>query len=103
MRQVNRQCDLAHPMRLFRHGPFRLDAQACSRDLMAVTVSTYKITHTTGDGTDKQFDGTHPGILPAVFYRLIRDDAMCAARNVVASPTMVCGCEFHVAFFLRRS
>ena len=42
MRQVNRQCDLAHPMRLFRHGPFRLDAQSFGRDLMAVAVATHE-------------------------------------------------------------
>jgi hypothetical protein len=41
MRQMNRKGDLAHPMGLFRHGPFRLDAQAFSRDLMAC-VSTQK-------------------------------------------------------------
>ena len=48
MRQVNREFDLAHPMRLFCHDPFRLDAQPFSRDLMAVTVATHKITHATG-------------------------------------------------------
>ena len=47
MRQVNRQCHLAYPMRLFRHGPFRLDAQSLGRDLMAVAVAAHEITDTT--------------------------------------------------------
>jgi hypothetical protein len=48
MWQVNRECDLAYPMRLFSHGPFRLDTQPFGRDLMAITVSTHEIPHTTG-------------------------------------------------------
>jgi hypothetical protein len=48
MRQVNCQCNLTHPMRLFRHGPFRFDAQPFGLDLMAVAVLTHEITDTTG-------------------------------------------------------
>ena len=49
MRQLNRECDLSHPMRLFRQGPFRLDAQPFGRDLMAVAVAAHEIPDTTGE------------------------------------------------------
>jgi len=90
--QVNRQCDLAHPMRLFCHGPFCLDAQPLGRDLMAVAIATHEITDTTCEGTDKEFDRTHAGILPPVIDRLVCDDSMLAARDVIASaPVIGCG------------
>src|SRR5262249_49032911 len=66
MRHVNRQCDPAHPMRLFRHEPFRFNTQPFGRNLMAVAVATHKITDTTGEGTDKEFDWTHAGILSPI-------------------------------------
>jgi hypothetical protein len=48
VRQVNRQCDLAHPMRLFRHDPFRLNTQPFGRNLVAVAEATREIPDTTG-------------------------------------------------------
>src|ERR1041385_3956985 len=95
MWQVNRQDDPAHPMRLFRHRPFRLDAQPLGRDLMAVAVATHKIPHTTGERADEEFNGTHAGTLAPVLYRLISHHSVSPAGNVIASPTMVCGGEFH--------
>jgi hypothetical protein len=97
MRQLNRQCDLTHPMRLFRHGPFRLNAQSFARDLMAVAVPTHEISDATGQRTDEEFDRTHPGILPSILNRLIAHYSMLAARDVISSSTMICRGEFHVA------
>jgi hypothetical protein len=95
MRQVNCQCHLAYPMRLFRHGPFRLDAQSLGRDLMAVTVAAHEITDTTGERTDEEFDRTHAGILPSIIDRLIGHDPVLAARDVMPSSAMVGHREFH--------
>jgi hypothetical protein len=71
-------------MRLFRHGPFRSDAQPFGRNLMAVTVPTNKITHTTGERTDEEFDRTHAGILSPIFDRLIGHHSVCTTGNVIA-------------------
>jgi hypothetical protein len=95
MRQVNRQCDLTHPMRLFRHSPFRLNTQPFGRDLVAVTEATHEITDTTGECTDEEFDRTHAGILSSIFDRLISDDPVLAARDVISGSTMVSHSEFH--------
>lgn len=89
MWQVNRQGDLAYPMRLFRHGPFRLDTQAFGRDLMTVAIATDEIPDATGDGADEELDRTHAGILPPVLGRLIGHDPVSPAGNVVTSPAMV--------------
>jgi len=99
MRQVNRQSDVTHPMRLFRHGPFRLDAQSFGRDLMAVAVPAHEIPDATREGADKEFDRTHPSILPSILDRLIGHHSVLAAGNVVPSSTMVCDCEFHAGLF----
>jgi hypothetical protein len=97
MRQVNRQCHLAYSMRLFCHGPFRLDAQPFGRDLMAVAIAAHEIPDTTSERTDEEFDRTHAGILPPILGRLIGDNPVLATRDVMPSSTMVGYGEFHVA------
>ena len=49
MWQVNRQCNLAHPMRLFCHGPFRLDAEPFGRDLVTIAIATHEVAHTASE------------------------------------------------------
>jgi hypothetical protein len=49
MREVNRECNPAYPMRLFRHGPLCFDAQPFGRDLMAVAVASRKIADSAGE------------------------------------------------------
>jgi hypothetical protein len=95
MRQMNRQCDLVHPMRPFCHGPLRLDAQPFGRDLMAVAVATHEISHTTGERTDEKFDRTHASILAPVRGRLVSHHPMRTARNIVAGPTMIYSRKLH--------
>jgi hypothetical protein len=97
MRKMDRQSNFADTMRALGHRPLGIDSQFVPRDIVARAELSDKIPDATGHRSDEQFDGTHPGILPAVVYRLIRDDTMSSACDVVTHPTMVCHGQFHHA------
>jgi hypothetical protein len=95
MRQMDSDVDATNAMGAFGHGPFRIDAQALPRNTVPPAKLPDEIRDTTRHGPDKEFNGTHSRVPTPVLYRLVDDDTMLAAHNVVASAAMVGRREFH--------
>lgn len=97
MRKVDRNVDTAHTMRSFRHRPFRLDGQTVSGDTMSPAELSDEVRNTARDRPNIEFNRTHAGILPSILNRLVGDDSMLPAHNVVPCPAVKGRREFHVA------
>jgi hypothetical protein len=95
MGKMDSDLDTTDTARNFGHRPFRLDRQAVSGDAVPHTELSDEVRDTTRDGPDKEFHRTHSGILPSVLHRLVGDDSMLAAHNVVSCPAVKGGREFH--------
>lgn len=96
VRQMDSDVDTTDTMRTLGRGPFCIHAEAISINAVPRTELPDEIRNTTCDGTDKEFHRTHPGILPPILDRLVGDDSMLAAHNVVPCPSVIgCG-ELHL-------
>jgi hypothetical protein len=96
MGQMDAEVDATDAMWSFGHGPFRIDAQPLTGNVVSRAKLPDEVGHAAGHRPDEQLDRTHPGILSAVVDRLIRDDSMLTARDVVTCPAMKGSREFHV-------
>jgi hypothetical protein len=96
MGKMDGDIDPADTVRVLGHSPFRIDAQPIPRNVVSRAKLAREVGDTTCHRPDKQFDRTHSGILAFVAQGLIGDDAMFAARDVVASPAMIGRRKFHL-------
>src|SRR3990172_6432505 len=97
MGKMDCDVDLADTVRAFGHGPFRINAQTFARNVVPCAELPHKIPDTAGHRADKEFDCTHAGILTVVGDRMVCDDSMLAARDVVPCAAVEGHLEFHRA------
>ena len=97
MRKMDRNVDTAHTMRSFRHRPFRLDGQTVPGDTVSPAELSDEVRDATCNGPDIEFNGSHAGILSSILNRLVGDDSMLPAHNVVPCSAVKGRREFHVA------
>lgn len=95
--KMNRNVDTANTMWPLRHRPFRLDRQAVSGDTVSPAELSDEVCNTTCDGPYIELYRPHTGILPSILDRLVGDDSMLPAHNVVPCPAVKGRCKFHRA------
>jgi hypothetical protein len=98
MRKMDRDVDTSYAMWSFRHRPFRLDGQTVSGNTVSPAELSDEIRNTARDRPDIEFNRTHSGILPSILHRLVGDDSMLPAHDVVSCPAMKGRREFHCIF-----
>lgn len=96
MGKMDSDVDTTDAVWILGHRPFRIDYQALSGNAVPSAELPDEIPDTTGDGPDKQFNRSHSGILSPVLQRLVGDDSMLAAHDVVARSAVKGRREFHV-------
>src|SRR6478609_2131330 len=97
MGKMDADVDATDAVRTFGHAPFRVDAQAVLRNTVPPAELPDEVCDTTGDGSDKEFNRTHSGVLPSVLHRLVGDDSMPAAHNIVTRSAMIDRRQLHTA------
>lgn len=97
MGKMDRNVDTTNTMWPLHHRPFRLDSQSVSGDTVPPTELSNEVRNTARNRSDIEFNRTHAGILPSILDRLVGDDAMLPAHNVVPCPAVKGRREFHVA------
>ena len=95
MGEMNTDINPTDTMGAFGHRPFHINCQTLSSNAVPPAKLTDKIPHATGYRPDKEFNRAHAGILPSILDRLVGNDPMLAADNVITRSTMKGGCEFH--------
>jgi hypothetical protein len=95
---MDRDVDTAYTMWSFRHRPCRLDGQPVSGDTVSPAELSDEVRNTACDRPDIQFDWAHAGILPPILNRLVGDDSMLPAHDVIPCPAVKGRREFHSDF-----
>jgi hypothetical protein len=102
MGEMNGNLDPTDSVRIFGHVPIRLDSKPIPGNVVPGAKLADDVGDATCHGPDKQFDGTHPGILPSILRRLIRHNAMITACDVVPHASMIGGRELHRSMLVMR-
>src|SRR5574341_2679165 len=82
-------------MRLLGHGPFRINRQSRSRDLVARAVPPHEIADAAREGPDKELHWAHSRVGPAVLLRLIGDYRVRTAGNMKFRPATIDDRKLH--------